>query len=169
MNCKKITWFASILIKLCSRSQFFQYFAFFSIRKAASHMIFLFLELLKFYSQQRKSHMTKKITWFLKLIFFLSTTTTKCFSFFCYLGYFLSAFRWCFLINMKASWTSGNCLIRYWLVSGLNIWLSVLLFFLFCWIWILSFVINHSNHSVYLDSYTNQMCWLFILILCKYT
>ena len=51
-----------LIPKFQKRSQFFQYFAFFSIRKVASHMIFPFLELLKNYPQQRKSHMTK-VTW----------------------------------------------------------------------------------------------------------
>ena len=108
-----------LIQKFQKRSQFFQYLAFFSIRKAASHMIFPFLELLKIYPQQRKGHMTKNHM-ILKTYLFLSATTTKCFSFFCYLGYFLSAFHWCFLIKLKAS---GN-----WL-SGLNFWLSVLLSF----------------------------------------
>ena len=61
-----------LIRKFQKRSQFFHYFAFFLIRKAASHMIFPFLELLKIYPQQRKKSHDQKITWFLKLIFFFS-------------------------------------------------------------------------------------------------
>ena len=49
-----------LIPKFQKRSQFFQYFAFFSIRKAASHMIFPFLELLKIYPQQRKKSHDQK-------------------------------------------------------------------------------------------------------------
>jgi hypothetical protein len=40
-----------LIYKSQKRSQFFRYFAFFSIRKAANHMIFPFRELLKYCPQ----------------------------------------------------------------------------------------------------------------------
>ena len=38
---------------------------------------------------------------------------TKCFSSFCYLGYFLSAFCWTLLIIIRVSWYLGNSLMRH--------------------------------------------------------
>ena len=48
---------------------------------------------------------------------------TKCFSSFCYLGYFLSAFCWTLLIIIKVSWYLGNSLMRH--ITSVWSWLVV--------------------------------------------
>ena len=82
---------------------------------------------------------------------FLNNHCTECLSFFCYLGYFLSAFCWCLLWDtyLASVWLfcfivlDGCCLLLYWYViaslvslvhhesllnSGIYIWLLVCCF-----------------------------------------
>ena len=77
-----------------------------------------------------------QITWFwdfFQIKLFHNIHCTKCFSSFCYLGYFLSAYCWSLLIIIKVSWYLGNSLMRHitsmqsqcWL-SGYWLWLAVL-------------------------------------------
>ena len=69
----------------------------------------------KKWSPDHRPHDFEKYTNF----FFYNNHFTKCFSSFCYLGYFSSSFPWCLLFIMKVSWTLGNCQLRHitWILT----------------------------------------------------
>ena len=114
---------------------------------------------------------------------FYNNHCTKCFSSFCYLGYFSSAFPWCLLIIMKVSWTLGNCQIRHitwiltdYLASGwlfcLILQTEYLLYFLLVFIdWYKLLWISEKPSDITISgNYANLVeVFTLTLILCNMT